>query len=99
MGGGVRGHCYNRARGVEMNLQEVLSAAQDGETWFRPVEWSGTGRAYKIRNGRVYLSSKYNLDGGREIATTVGRLVKMHPVDEWEVVSEDTVITERGELE
>jgi hypothetical protein len=45
------------------------------------------------------LSSKYNLDGGREIATTVGRLVKMHPVDEWEVVSEDTVITERGELE
>jgi hypothetical protein len=71
-----------------MKLHEALSEAQDGEMWFRPVDWSGTSYAYVVRGGYTHLVPNHK--GGHLEMTAKATLL----LGEWEVVSPDTVLKE-----
>ena len=71
-----------------MTLQAALQISVERDEWFRPVSWSGSGRALRVREGKVH-----NVPHG------FGGYLAMfpHPDDvsgEWEVVSPDVVNSE-----
>jgi hypothetical protein len=74
----------------KMNMLEALAAAQESDSWFRPVDWSGTSYAYVVRNGYTHLVPNHK---GGPLEMTAKTILLL---GEWEVVSPDTVMAEQG---
>jgi hypothetical protein len=76
-----------------MKLHQAIAIAKESTQWYRPVAWNGSGYALEIKNDRVSLVPR-----GSDVCseTAPNMTEEERQEDEWEVVSEDTVITERG---